>query len=159
MFRKEVLILYYFFITFVILIDQLSKYWIRTHIKVGSSIEIWKGVLNLSHIENSGAAFSSFQGYGRFFVPVAFIVGVIMLKYRREVKYRRLLVDLGTGLLIGGGIGNAIDRILYNQVTDFISFHSNHGILNFADYFIQYGMIILLIDLIFNYLLNRREKT
>jgi signal peptidase II len=148
--------LYYFFITFVILVDQLSKYWIRTHIKVGSSIEVWKGVLNLSHIENSGAAFSSFQGYGRFFVPVAFIVVIIMIKYRSEGKNRRLLVDLGTGLLIGGGIGNAIDRILYNQVTDFISFHSNHGILNFADYFIHYGMIILLIDLIFNYLLNRR---
>ena len=66
-------------------------------------------------------------------------------------------MDLGTALLIGGGIGNAIDRILYNQVTDFISFHSNHGILNLADYFIHYGMIILLIDLIFNYLLNRRD--
>ena len=39
---------------------------------------------------------------------------IIMLKYRSEVKNRRLLVDLGTGLLIGGGIGNAIDRILYN---------------------------------------------
>lgn len=148
--------MYYFFITLVIFIDQLTKYWIRTHLKVGSSIEIWKGVLNLSHIENSGAAFSSFQGYGRFFVPVAFLIVLIMLKYRSEVKNRRLLVDLGTGLLIGGGIGNAIDRILFNQVTDFISFHTNHGILNFADYFIHYGMIILLIDLLFNHLLNRK---
>jgi signal peptidase II len=148
--------LYYIFITLVIFIDQLTKYWIRTHLKVGNSIEIWKGVLNLNHIENSGAAFSSFQGYGRFFVPVAFLIVMIMLKYRNEVKNRRLLVDLGTGLLIGGGIGNAIDRILYNQVTDFISFHSNHGILNFADYFIHYGMIILLIDLLFNHLLNRK---
>ncbi|MEH7418888.1 signal peptidase II [Neobacillus drentensis] len=156
MFRKEVLILYYFFITFVILIDQLSKFWIRTHIKVGSSIEVWKGVLNLSHIENSGAAFSSFQGYGRYFVPIAFFMVIILIKYRNDFKNRRFLVDLGTGLIIGGGIGNAIDRILFNQVTDFISFHSNHGILNFADYFIHYGMIILLIDLIFNHLINKR---
>ena len=148
--------MYYFFITLVIFIDQLSKYWIRTHLKIGSSIEVWKGVLNLSHIENSGAAFGSFQGYGRFFVPIAFLMAIIMLKYRSEIKNRRLLVDLGTGLLIGGGIGNAIDRILYNQVTDFISFHSNHGILNFADYFIHYGMIILLIDLLFNHLLKRK---
>jgi signal peptidase II len=142
--------LYYFFITLVIFIDQLSKYWIRTHLKIGSSIEVWKGVLNLSHIENSGAAFSSFQGYGRFFVPIAFLMVIIMLKYRNEIKNKRLLVDLGTGFLIGGGIGNAIDRILYNQVTDFISFHFNHGILNCADYFIHYGMMILLIDLMFN---------
>ena len=149
--------MYYFIITLVIFIDQLSKYWIRSHLKIGSSIEVWKGVLNFTHIENSGAAFSSFQGYGRFFVPVAFLMAIIMIKYRNEDKNRRLLVDLGTALLIGGGIGNAIDRILYNQVTDFISFHSNHGILNLADYFIHYGMIILLIDLIFNYLLNRRD--
>lgn len=143
--------MYYLFIILVIIIDQLSKYWIRTHIKLGTSIEVWKGVLNLTHYENSGAAFSSFQGYGRLFVPIAFFIVMIVFNYRRSIKKKRFLNDLGSGLLIGGAIGNAIDRILYNQVTDFITFHFSHGILNFADYAIQFGILFLLLDWVMNH--------
>ncbi|MDQ0198961.1 signal peptidase II [Neobacillus ginsengisoli] len=150
--------MYYLFIIFVIIIDQLSKYWIRTHLKLESSMEVWKGVLNLTNYENSGAAFSSFQGYGRFFVPIAFLTVIIVLKHRSGIKNKRLIMDLGTGLLIGGAIGNMMDRILYNQVTDFISFHFSNGILNFADYAIQFGIIFLLLDLAINYFLNRKTK-
>jgi signal peptidase II len=131
----------------VTVIDQLSKNWIRMNLKIGESFEPWKGVLSITHYENSGIAFSSFPGYGRFFVPFAVLVLVMIINIRKKMKNKRLLFDIGAGFLCGGAIGNAMDRIFFNQVTDFIAFHFNHGILNFSDYAINAGFLFMLLDL------------
>nr|WP_318281020.1 signal peptidase II [Paenibacillus bovis] len=68
------MILFYSVTILIIVIDQLSKYWVRSHLQIGDTIEVVNGVLHFTHIQNSGAAFGWFQGYGRLFVPVAIIV-------------------------------------------------------------------------------------
>jgi signal peptidase II len=139
---------FYLIILFVVVIDQLSKLWIRMHLKVGDSIEVWRGILDFTHYENSGAAFSSFQGYGRLFIPVAILFVVIILYYRRKGVLKGFAKEMGAAFLAGGAIGNAIDRILFNQVTDFVHFQSGQGILNLADYSINIGIILFVMDML-----------
>ncbi|MBP1932789.1 signal peptidase II [Ammoniphilus resinae] len=145
---------FYILAILVILFDQASKIWIRFHFAVGEQMEVWPGILYLIRYENAGIAFSMLQGYGRLFVPIAVLVVAFILYYRSQLKTKGIIVDLGTALLVGGAIGNAIDRVLYNQVTDFIHFNWNHGILNLADYAINLGIILFLID---NFFLRRNR--
>lgn len=55
-------------------------------------------------------------------------------------------METGTALLVGGAVGNAIDRILFNKVTDFVAFQHGHGILNLADIAINVGVLLILAD-------------
>ena len=140
--------MFYSIIFVVLVLDQFSKFWVRMYVNVGETFELWKGVLSITHYENSGVAFSLFQGYGRLFVPFAVLIIFIINNYRKKMKNKRLLLEIGFGFLVGGAIGNAIDRIAFNQVTDFISFHYSHGILNLSDYAINIGIIFVLVDML-----------
>ncbi|MEH7237708.1 signal peptidase II [Bacillus sp. JJ1562] len=131
-----------------IFIDQVSKYLVRAHLEVGETLEVWNGVLHFTHYQNSGAAFGMFEGYGRLFVPVAIIVVGIFLYMRKKGHLNGFIMEIGAGLYVGGAIGNAIDRIFFNQVTDFIDFQYNGGILNLADYALNFGIILILVDAI-----------
>jgi len=104
---------FYILATFVILVDQVSKIWIRLHFDVGEQIEVWAGILYFIRYENAGIAFSMLQGYGRLFVPVAVLVVGFILYYRSQLKTTGIILDIGTALLVGWAIGNAIDRVLY----------------------------------------------
>lgn len=141
-----ILILFYTVAIIAILLDQISKYMIRTHLEVGDTIEVWKGVLHFTHYQNSGAAFGMFEGYGRLFIPVAVIVVGIVIYMRKKGHINGGFIEVGYGLYVGGAIGNAIDRILFNQVTDFIHFQSRGGILNLADYALNFGILLILVD-------------
>jgi lipoprotein signal peptidase len=67
-----------------------------------------------------------------------------------------MLLELGAGFLAGGAIGNAIDRVLFNQVTDFIIFGTSNGILNLADYALNVGIVLLLLDTVNKELMIKR---
>ncbi|WP_231514942.1 signal peptidase II [Oceanobacillus salinisoli] len=154
-----ILILFYSVAILVILMDQLSKYWIRAHLHVGDTMEVWEGVLNFTHIQNSGAAFGLFEGYGRLFVPVAIIVAVFSIYMLKKGYINGKLLEIGIALFAGGAIGNAIDRILFNQVTDFIHFQFRQGILNLADYALSLGVIIIFIDSLIIDAIRKRKAT
>ncbi|WP_152395329.1 signal peptidase II [Paenibacillus guangzhouensis] len=127
----------------VTLIDQLSKIWIRMHVDIGDSVFL--GRWEITHYENSGMAFSLFQGYAWLFglIAVLFVIGVLI--YRRIGAWHGRFPDMIAGFLVGGAIGNGIDRLVFGQVTDFIVSRSGKGILNLADYAINIGMILLVI--------------
>lgn len=137
--------LFYLIAIIVVAIDQLAKLWIRSSIEVGESVPFWDSVLHLTHYENSGMAHSLFQGYGRLFAvfAVLFIAGVLYYRKKGEIKGKAM--DISMGFLVGGAAGNAIDRILFGKVTDFLEFTSGHGILNLADVAINIGVVLLLI--------------
>ncbi|BBH20013.1 hypothetical protein Back11_13580 [Paenibacillus baekrokdamisoli] len=149
-----------FYIVFfiAILLDQVSKIWVRLHLPTGDSLEIWTGILHFTHYENSGAASSMFQGYGRLFVPVAILAVVFVLYFRRKGHLNRWLLDVGAALFAGGAIGNAIDRVLFNQVTDFIVFQSSNGIMNVADLVLNLAILLLGLDQLLKYWRNRRTR-
>ncbi|RLL39992.1 signal peptidase II [Oceanobacillus piezotolerans] len=153
-----ILILFYLVTSFVILMDQLSKHWIRSSLQVGETIEVWEGVLNFTHFQNSGAAFGWFEGYGRLFVPVAIIIAVLSVYMLKKGFIYGKLLEIGVALFVGGAIGNAIDRTIFNRVTDFIHFQFDDGILNLADFALVFGVFLLLVDsLIIDAIKKRRE--
>src|SRR5690349_19105621 len=140
--------LFYICAAFVVLVDQVSKILVRLHMQVGDALPFWRNHVHFNFYENSGAAFSSFQGFGRYFVIVALALVVGVIYYRSKGELRGVFMELGTGFLVGGAIGNAIDRTLYNKVTDFIVFGQDGGILNLADIAINIGMVFIMIDTI-----------
>jgi len=112
--------------------------------------------MHFNYYENSGAAFSSFQGFGRFFAIFAILVVVVILYYRKKGELNGFIMNVGTGLLAGGAIGNAIDRLWRGQVTDFIVLGSNSGIMNLADIAINVGVILIIIRMLFTRTRRRR---
>ena len=115
-----------FFLTaaLVVVADQLSKLWIRSNLLVGQSLfEV--GFFRFTHVHNTGAAFGIFQGYSSILTIVAFIGVAVLLTYTLFIHPRFPLLNgslsrLALGLVLGGTIGNIIDRLRQGYVTDFI---------------------------------------
>ena len=143
--------LFYVIAILVIVMDQLSKYLIRAYIDINETFTL-RGI-QFTHSENSGMAGGLFQGYARLFgvVAVLFVIGV--LYFRKTGDMKGALIDSSFGFLVGGGIGNGIDRLLFGQVTDFIIRSS--GILNLADHAIEIGGVLLIIYGVVSWLKNK----
>jgi len=135
--------------------DQLSKWWVRSNLAMGEETTVWGGLVHVIRLENTGAAGSSFQGYGKWFVPIAVLIVVVVLYYRSRGKLKGLWMEIGTGLFVAGAIGNAIDRVAFKGVTDFVQLKGNGGVMNIADMALNVGMIVILLTMLF----TRRKRT
>ena len=132
----------------VTLLDQITKLLVLQYIKEGEFLIILNNFLHLQLVRNSGAAFSFFQqstfllGLTSFFAAT-FIAIFIFTNYQIRLKKA-----LGLALLLGGTIGNGIDRWRIGFVTDFINIVPlNFPIFNFADIAINLAIIFLLLDI------------
>ena len=129
----------------IVTADQLSKTWIRTNLAVGQSIpEV--GFLRLTHVTNTGSAFGLFQGQ-TFLLAIVALVSVVVLLLYALLFYRRFpfldnwLTWVGLSLILGGTVGNLIDRLRLGYVTDFIDF-GFWPAFNLADSAVVVGVII-----------------
>ena len=105
----------------VVILDQITKYFVLKYIVVGASVQLFGSVLVLSHIANTGAGFGIFKGFNSalsFFS--VFVIGMIIYLYNKIPKEK--MPQLFFGLILGGAIGNLIDRLMYGSVIDFIDF-------------------------------------
>lgn len=148
--------LYYIVAIIVVLIDQIAKYLIRAYVEIGEILT--HGNIHITHYENSGMAFSLFQGYARVFgvIAILFVVGIHY--YRKSLKRNDYLTQIGLAFLVGGAVGNGLDRLLFGQVTDFITSRSGNGILNLADYAINIGCAVVIISSIYEWLKNKKKE-
>jgi signal peptidase II len=149
---------FYAVLIITIALDQGSKMIVRLQMEVGDSIEVWRGILDFTRYENSGAAFGMLQGYGRWFVPVAVVAVGFILYYRNKGHFKGKLLETGAALFAGGAIGNAIDRVLFNQVTDFIAFQYHDGILNLADYALNLAVIVIVLEMVSQWFKTRKTQ-
>lgn len=138
----------------LILADQLTKYIAVVHLKDKPAIPIIPDVLELSYLENRGAAFGMLQNQKIFFVFVAVIIlaviGYVLFKMPEKKKYTMLHVLLV--LIASGAVGNLIDRLRLDYVVDFISFVLIHfPIFNVADIYVTVATTILVVLLLFYY--------
>ena len=137
-----------------ILLDQFSKFLIRQNVDQYSEIKLIGDYFILTNVENSGA----FLGMGSDFSPFLktiflLILPIIVLIFIMFYVYRDKQIDkislIGFCLIIGGGIGNIYDRILYGSVTDFLFIDLGGifktGIFNIADLSVTTGMILILL--------------
>lgn len=138
----------------VILADQLSKTWIRDHLARGQSL-FDTGFFQIAHVHNTGAAFGIFKDYSLVLTIVAFIAIVVILLivfmlHGRWSFFDSMLVWSAIALVLGGIIGNLIDRLRLGYVTDFIDFKV-WPVFNVADMSGVVGVIMIAYYIIFMY--------
>lgn len=131
----------------VFILDQLTKYWVRQNIPLGQS---WPGdwPVRFTFQVNTGAAFGLLQDQGIFLVLVAVAVIGVILFYHRFLGQDGILIRISLGLMLGGALGNLVDRLRDGFVTDFIDFQV-WPIFNIADSSISVGVAILAYYLLF----------
>ena len=133
-----------------IIIDQVSKIIVVNNLTNNKSIEVIKSFFYLTYTNNTGAAFSILTGRRILLILVALIVIGVLIYYVRKNKIEGKVNKIALSLVIGGSIGNLIDRILRGAVVDFLDFKIfgyNYPIFNLADTFIVLGVFLLLISM------------
>lgn len=126
--------------------DQITKAIIRANLELGESWPM-DGFFRITHGVNTGSAFGLFQGYTTILtVASVAAIGFIIYFYRTQTE-SNLVTRFTTGLLLGGAIGNLIDRLAAGEVTDFIDI-GRWPIFNLADSSIVVGMILLVATLL-----------
>lgn len=133
----------------MVAVDQIIKYFVTVYLQPLGSVTVIDNFFNLTYVENNGVAFGMFSDMRWVFVALTsvllFVIMFIMFKKRPKGK----MFYIAAGLIIGGGIGNLIDRIFYGYVIDYLSLSFFPPVCNFADYCITIGTVLLIIYLLF----------
>jgi signal peptidase II len=107
--------------TVVLLADQASKAAIASALDVGERVSVIGDLVVLWHVRNEGAAFSLFQGGQVFFLIVTVLAFAMLIYFQRAFRGRGVALYVVLGLILGGTLGNLLDRVRLGYVTDFIS--------------------------------------
>ncbi|KAF0117515.1 MAG: signal peptidase II [bacterium] len=146
----------------VILLDQSSKLYIDRLLPLHYSITIIKNFIHITYVRNTGAAFGLLASQGTgfkvfFFATTSIIAITVIIFFLRSLKDTQTLLASSLSLIMGGAIGNLIDRVRLGEVIDFIDFHwySYHWpAFNVADSAITVGGVFLIVNTVF-----RKDKT
>ena len=130
-------------IALVLVLDQLTKWLVRTHFLLGESCDVIDGIFSITYIENKGAAFGLGEGNAFVFILVAVLVSVIMIYYYKKQE-KNFWLSLGVSLILSGAWGNLIDRVMKSSVTDMFNFHI-WPVFNIADIAVCLGCLFLII--------------
>jgi signal peptidase II len=126
----------------VVALDQATKALVRASVDEGERIAVFPGV-EIVHTRNTGVAFGALSGGGAVVTLVVALALALLLVYF-ATHVRRPLFWLPTGMLLGGAIGNVIDRARGGGVTDFVQLPLNFPAFNVADMSITFGVLVLL---------------
>lgn len=138
------------FVAVIVAADQITKALVRANIAYGTGVKLIPGVVQLTYVRNTGAAFSMLRG-GRwlFLILVVVFFAVIAVLIRKKIVSKP--AELWALAAIGGGaIGNAVDRAATGEVTDMIEpLFMEFAVFNVADIFITCGAILLVVYMLF----------
>lgn len=132
-----------------LILDQLTKYLIVINFdNIGDTIPIWNGVFHLTYVQNTGAAFSAFQGGASWLRWLSLLVSLGLMVGAWVEKFPPI-EQFAYGFILAGAFGNGIDRFLFGYVVDFLDFRLiNFPIFNVADICINIGIILLIYNTI-----------
>jgi len=140
--------------------DQLLKWWVTAHLEMGQSAPLLPGVVQLTRLHNTGAAWSSFSGKTGLLaiVTIVLMLAVAWLLVKKIVRHP-LGVTAGV-LILGGGIGNVIDRVCRGYVVDMFDLTLfSYPVFNFADCCVVVGAILGAVYYLFFYdKYDKRER-
>ena len=140
---------YAVFIAAVVAADQIAKYLTVANIELFSDVPFIPGLLQLTYVQNTGAAFSSFQGQQWLFA-VMFVIftGLILWEFYKKPMHFTKLERWCIAAVYAGGLGNMIDRVRLGYVVDMIeTTFMEFPVFNVADCFITCGCILLMVHL------------
>ena len=136
------------FTLIVLLIDIISKLVVSHSLYLGESVKIINNFLNITYVKNTGAAWSILADKSFVVVFISAVIIMVIIGYIYRHKPNVLLEKIAYSLVLGGAIGNFIDRIFYGYVIDFIDvsiFGYDYPIFNLADCFIVIGVVLIVI--------------
>ena len=142
-----------------IVVDQVSKYLIASNMELGENISVIPGILDFNYTHNDGMAFGlGSEAFRWIFVVVTIIVCAVLVYLMLKKEFKHKLYYVSVACIVGGGIGNLIDRVLNGYVVDFLSLSFFSPICNFADYCITAGTIMLVVFILFYFGKKPKEE-
>lgn len=131
-------------------LDQWTKWAVSTHMRPGQSIVIIPKLFELTYLQNTGAGFSIFEGYGKPFFAVLTVIAMAVMLWA-YIKAKRPGLQMSMALIFAGALGNFIDRMALGYVVDFFHFYIfgwSFPVFNIADICITLGFVFLVIDML-----------
>lgn len=134
----------------IVLLDWASKEWVKANLPLGISKPFLPGLLQLHYSQNTGAAFSILTGQRWLLSGLAIIAVVLLFYFRERITEGKAPLKVILGLILGGAIGNLIDRLCYGFVIDFLEFaFIQFPIFNLADSALTIGVSLMILFLLF----------
>ncbi|WP_070887194.1 signal peptidase II [Pseudomonas sp. D1-3] len=139
----------------VFVIDQVTKFWFDNNLQMYERITVIPQVLDWTLAYNTGAAFSFLAGASGWqrwlFTLIAVVVSVILVVWMKRLKADETWLAVGLALVLGGALGNLVDRVIFGHVVDFILVHWQSNwyfpAFNIADSAITVGAVLLALDM------------
>ena len=145
-------------IAFIVILDQAVKTITANNLELNSTKEFIKGVLNFTHVRNTGAAFSMFSDNMVFLIIVTVPAIAVMFWFLYFSKIKSMLFLVSLSMVMGGAAGNMADRIANGFVVDMFEFaFVDFAIFNIADIFITCGGVLLAVYFVFYYKPNKKQ--
>ena len=140
----------------VVVVDQLTKALVRSNLQLGESRTIIPGLLDLAHVQNTGAAFGMLNDVDFAYKPVvivaiAAIALIAIAAYGAQLGFHDRIARLGLAMILGGAFGNLLDRAIAGHVVDFVDVYwrdLHFWAFNMADAAITCGAILVILDTI-----------
>jgi signal peptidase II len=155
-------VFYYIIALFVIALDQLTKYLIVKKMELGESIEVIEDFLYITSHRNRGAAWGILEGQMWFFYIITVVVIIGIVYYIQKAAKGKMLFGVSLGFMLGGAIGNFIDRVFRKEVVDFVNtyiFGYDFPVFNVADSALVIGVAMLMIQMLLEERALKKEKT
>ncbi|SDW03096.1 signal peptidase II Aspartic peptidase. MEROPS family A08 [Marinococcus luteus] len=152
---------HYLLAALIIIFDQVTKYIVAASMRIGESIEVVPSFLYLTSHRNAGAAFGILQGQRWFFLIITIVVIAVVVYYMQQYGTLSFTFGIPLALVLGGAIGNFIDRMLFGEVVDFVDvylFAYNYPIFNVADAALTVGVVWLIIGMFLDERSRKKEE-
>lgn len=134
----------------LVLIDQLTKILTRNFIELGESVTFIPGLLDLTYIKNTGAAWSILENHTWLLTALSAVIVLVIAWLMLKNFFTNWVGTLAAVLIMSGGVGNLIDRCVFKYVTDMIeTTFMDFPVFNFADCCITVGVVLLVIYVLF----------
>ena len=134
----------------LVLIDQLTKILTRNFIELGESVTFIPGLLDLTYIKNTGAAWSILENHTWLLTALSAVIVLVIAWLMLKNFFTNWVGTLAAVLIMSGGVGNLIDRCVFKYVTDMIeTTFTDFPVFNFADCCITVGVVLLVIYVLF----------
>nr|WP_033396526.1 signal peptidase II [Cohnella laeviribosi] len=126
--------------------DQVTKWAVSTYMDMEETIPLIPNVFHLTSHRNRGAAFGILQNQRVFFIVVTIIIVIGIIVYLRKVYREQKFLSFGLSFVLGGALGNFVDRAIKGEVVDMLDFRLiDYPIFNLADCFIVTGVAIIIL--------------
>jgi signal peptidase II len=139
-----------FIVAFIVALDQLTKYLAKTYLKPVGSVPLIQNVFHFTYVENRGAAFGILQNQRWLFIVLTVVISAVIAYYLFARRQESIVLTIALSMILGGAIGNLIDRLRLGYVVDMLHFVLiDYPVFNVADSFVVIGTILLAYYILF----------